>query len=100
MNFYPYICCNKYQIWHLRQYIHPDRHRALQQDCRQNKDGTPEAEHVAGRTGKQERCFHLYHKTHGGRGGKELRVANPRPAHPWQARHLRPARRRGAVEPE
>ena len=49
---------------------------------------------------RQERCFHLHHKAHGGRGGKELRVADPRPAHPGQTRRLRPARRGGAVEPE
>ena len=72
----------------------------MQQDCSQNKNGTSEAEYVAGRTGRQERCLHLHHKAHGGRGGKELRVADPCPAHPWQARHLRPARRGGAVEPE
>ena len=72
----------------------------MQQDCSQNKNGTPKAEHVAGRVGRQERCFHLHHKAHGGRGGKELRVADPRPAHPGQARRLRPTRRRGAVGPE
>ena len=49
MNFYSYICCNKYQIWYVRQYIHTDRYRALQQDCSQNKNSTPEAEYVAGR---------------------------------------------------
>lgn len=72
----------------------------MQQDCSQNKNSTPEAEHVAGRAGRQERCFHLHHKAHGGRGGKKLRVADPRPAHPGQARRLRPARRGGTVEPE
>lgn len=72
----------------------------MQQDCSQNKNSTPEAEYVAGRAGRQERCLHLHHKTHGGRGGKELRVADPRPAHPGQARHLRPVCRGGAVEPE
>ena len=72
----------------------------MQQDCSQNKNGTPEAEHVAGRAGRQERCFHLHHKTHGRRRGKELRVADPRPAHPGQARRLRPARRGGTAEPE
>lgn len=72
----------------------------MQQDCRQNKNGTPEAEYVASRTGEQERCLHLHHKTHGGRGGEELRVADPRPAHPWQARHPHSARRGRAVEPE
>ena len=72
----------------------------MQQDCSQNKNSALEAEHVAGRTGGQERCFHLHHKAHGGRGGKELRVADPRPAHPWQARHLCPACRGGAVESE
>ena len=100
MNFYYYICCNKYQICYVRQHIHTDRYRALQQDCSQNKNSTPEAEHVAGRAGRQERCLHLHHKTHGGRRGKELRVADPRPAHPGQARHLHPACRGGAVEPE
>lgn len=72
----------------------------MQQDCSQNKNSTPEAEYVAGRAGRQERCFHLHHKTHGGRGGEELRVADPCPAHPWQARHLHPACRGGAVESE
>ena len=72
----------------------------MQQDCGQNKNSAPEAEHVAGRAGRQERRFHLHYKTHGGRGGKELRVADPRPAYPWQARHLHPARRGGAVESE
>lgn len=72
----------------------------MQQDCSQNKNGTPEAEHVAGRTSRQERCFHLHHKAHGRWRGKELRVADPRPAHPGQARHLHPACRGGAVEPE
>ena len=41
-----------------------------------------------------------FESLHGGRGGKELRVADPRPAHPWQARHLCPACRGGAVESE
>ena len=72
----------------------------MQQDCSQNKNSTPEAGHVAGRAGRQERCFHLHHKAHGGRGGKEFRVADSRPAHSGQARHLHPARRRGAVESE
>ena len=72
----------------------------MQQDCGQNKNSTPEAEHVAGRAGRQERYLHLHHKTHGGWGGKELRGADPRPAHPGQTRHLRPARRGGAVESE
>lgn len=72
----------------------------MQQDCSQNKNSAPEAEHVAGRAGRQERCFHLHHKAHGGRGDKKLRVADPRSAHPEQARRLRPARRGGAVEPE
>ena len=72
----------------------------MQQDCSQNKNSAPEAEHVAGRAGRQERCLHLHHKAHGRRGGKELRVADPRPAHSWQTRHLHPACRGGAVEPE
>lgn len=72
----------------------------MQQDCSQNKNSTPEAEYVAGRTGRQERSLHLHHKAHGGRRGKELRVADPRPAHLGQARRLRPARRGGAVESE
>lgn len=72
----------------------------MQQDCSQNKNSTPEAEHVAGRAGRQERCFHLHHKAHGGRGGKELRVADPRPAHLGEARHLHPACRGGTVESE
>ena len=72
----------------------------MQQDCNQNKNSAPEAEHVADRAGRQERCLHLHHKTHGGRRGKELRVADPYPAHPGQARHLHPARRGGTVESE
>ena len=72
----------------------------MQQDCRQNKNSTPEAEYVAGRASRQERGFHLHHKAHGGWGGKELRIADPHPAHPGQARHLHPACRGGAVEPE
>ena len=72
----------------------------MQQDCRQNKNGTPEAGHVTGRTCRQERCFHFHHKAHGRRRGEELRVADPRPAHSGQARHLHPAHRGRAVEPE